>query len=147
MYKGRRLQKTSSHAAGSAQVLRVRHRNLTLGRTYRGKAETDALFGIDRVLSIYRTLKAPAVRSRRARVQAAYDIKDPSAGPRSRSQVKGIKAELSLALLVACAALLERLTDVTLAWLPLYNQAKLILWIWLLVSRNLVRSSCYVPLE
>lgn len=92
------------------------------------------------MLSIYRTLKAPAVRSRRARVQAAYDIKDPSDGPRSRSQVKGIKAELSLALLVACAALLERLTDATIAWLPLYNQAKLILWIWLLVSRNLVKS-------
>lgn len=46
-----------------------------------------------------------------------------------------------MAVLLACAALAERVADATLSWFPFFEQVKIVLWIWLLVSKSFVSSA------
>lgn len=88
------------------------------------------------LLNAYSALKAPTVRNRRARVEAQLGPKDNS--KKSRGQIKAIREELKLSLLLAAACLVERVANQTLSWLPFYEQFKIVLWIWLLISKSFV---------
>ena len=88
-----------------------------------------------------RVLKQPSIRTRRKRVEQAIGPISTSAGGRTRT--KAIKHQLILAIVWTSCLYIDSCLHHIISWIPLQSQARLLCWLWLVISISLISETAF----